>query len=61
MCSSLNVFGLHKIVGSSTVRRCDLVQGSVVLLEEAGVTHAFNKDFEDRGHTFNLGDTCVPL
>lgn len=35
-CGSLNAFGSHKIIGSDMIRRCGLVRGIVVLLEEAG-------------------------
>ena len=33
-CSSLNVTGSHKLIGSATIRRCDFVGVYVALLEE---------------------------
>ena len=30
-CGSLNVIGPHNLIGSGTIRRCDLVGGSVLL------------------------------
>ena len=33
-CSSLNLINLHELRGSGTIRRCDLVEFGVALLEE---------------------------
>lgn len=34
VCGSLNVTGLHKLIGSSTIRRCGFFGVGVTLLEE---------------------------